>query len=105
MHTFWNEGPEEAHSTQSFRPALRSAAFFETYFALAAAGELDDKGMPGLLQLAVMIPEFGDRCASQPPWPLQRTLGRRPGAGRPPARATGRARPLTRPCARAARGP
>ena len=37
VHTFWNEGPEEAHSTQSFRPALRTAEFFETYFALAAS--------------------------------------------------------------------
>ena len=75
VHTFWNEGPEEAHSTQSFRPALRTAAFFETYFGLAAGGELDDKGMPGLLQLAVMIPEFGDEMrATKPPWPVQRTL-------------------------------
>ena len=31
--------------------------------------------MPGLLQLAVMIPEFGDEMrTTQPPWPLQRTL-------------------------------
>ncbi len=76
VHTFWNEGPEEAHSTQWFRPALRTAAFFETYFGLAAGGELDDEGMPGLLQLAVMIPEFGDEMrATNPPWPVQRTLG------------------------------
>ena len=46
VHTFWNEGPEEAHSTQLFRPALRTAAFFETYSALAERDELDDKGMP-----------------------------------------------------------
>jgi quercetin dioxygenase-like cupin family protein len=75
VHTFWNDGPEEAHSAQSFRPALRTAEFFETYFALAAAGELNGKGMPGLLQLAVMIPAFGDEMrATQPPWPLQRAL-------------------------------
>ena len=75
VHTFWNEGPEEAHSTQSFRPALRTAEFFETYFALAASGEVDDEGMPGLLQLAVMVPEFGDEMrVTRPPWPLQRAL-------------------------------
>jgi len=73
VHTFWNEGPDEARSTQSFRPALRTAAFFETYFGLAEGGELDEKGMPGLLQLAVMIPEFGDEMRpTQPPWPVQR---------------------------------
>ncbi len=74
-HTFWNESDEEAHSTQTFRPALDTAAFFETYAALAERGQLNGKGMPGLLQLAVMIPAFGDEMrVTRPSWPIQRAL-------------------------------
>jgi mannose-6-phosphate isomerase-like protein (cupin superfamily) len=71
VHRFWNEGDEDAHSVQSFRPALDIADFFETLFALANAGELDAKGMPKLLRLAVMVPEFGDEIRPvSPPWPV-----------------------------------
>jgi quercetin dioxygenase-like cupin family protein len=72
-HTFRNEGPEEAHSIQEFRPALRIAEFFETLFMLAQRGELSAEGMPSPLQAALSVPEFGReiRLAS-PPWPIQR---------------------------------
>jgi mannose-6-phosphate isomerase-like protein (cupin superfamily) len=70
-HRFWNEEPEEAKSIQFFEPALDIAAFFETLFALAAADELDSKGMPRPLQLALLIPAFGDEIRPvSPPWPL-----------------------------------
>ena len=75
LHTFWNEGPDDAHSVQVFRPALGTAEFFETYAALAERDQLDDNGMPALLQLAVMIPAFGDEMrVTRPPWPVQRAL-------------------------------
>jgi mannose-6-phosphate isomerase-like protein (cupin superfamily) len=75
VHRFWNEGDEDAHSIQSFRPALDIADFFETLFALANAEELDPKGMPKLLQLAVMVPEFGDEIRPvSPPWPVLQVL-------------------------------
>jgi hypothetical protein len=75
LHTFWNESDEEAHSTQTFRPAMETAAFFETYAVLADRGELDRKGMPGLLQLAVMVPEFGEEIrVTRPPWLAQRVF-------------------------------
>ena len=74
-HRFWNDGDEDAHSIQYFRPALASADFFETLFALAATDKLDAKGMPRPLQLAVMIPEFENEIRPiQPPWPILRTL-------------------------------
>ena len=74
-HRFWNDGSEDAHSTQFFRPALDIAAFFETLFALAQRDELDAKGMPRPLQLAVMVPEFGDEIRpASPPWPILKTL-------------------------------
>jgi hypothetical protein len=65
---FWNEGDQEAHSLQEFLPALRTEDFFVTCVGLARDGRLNEKGMPALLQLAVMTPEFGDeiRPASHP---------------------------------------
>lgn len=72
-HRFWNDGDGEAHSIGYFRPALATAAFFETLFALAAADKLDAKGMPRPLQLAVMVPEFEKEIRPlSPPWPVLR---------------------------------
>jgi len=72
-HYFWNDGDEEAHAMQWMRPALRTREFFETFFALARDGKLDDKGMPSLLQVAAMIPEFSREIRlTRPPWPVQR---------------------------------
>jgi quercetin dioxygenase-like cupin family protein len=86
-HRFANPGAEDAHAVQWMRPALRSAAFFETYAVLAAAGELDGRGMPRPLQLAVMVPEFGDEIrVTSPPWPVLRALA---AVLRPLARARG----------------
>lgn len=72
-HFFSNDGSEDAHAVSWFRPALKSRAFFETLFALAQDGKLDDKGMPSLLQIAVMIPVFADEIRpTSPPWAVQR---------------------------------
>jgi mannose-6-phosphate isomerase-like protein (cupin superfamily) len=72
-HLFTNAGPEDAHSIGWFRPALKTRAFFETLFALGQDGKLDDNGMPSLLQIAVMIPVFGDEIRpTSPPWAIQR---------------------------------
>jgi quercetin dioxygenase-like cupin family protein len=74
-HRFWNDGEETASSVHVFEPALETAAFFETLFALAAADELDSKGMPRPLQLALLVPEFGDEIRPvSPPWPILRAL-------------------------------
>jgi quercetin dioxygenase-like cupin family protein len=74
-HRFWNDGDEEAHSIGFFRPALATADFFETLFALAATDKLDAKGMPRPLQLAVMVPEFESEIRPvSPPWPVLRAV-------------------------------
>jgi quercetin dioxygenase-like cupin family protein len=74
-HRFWNDGSEDARSIQFFRPALDIASFFETMFALSQQDKLDAKGMPRPLQLAVMVPEFGDEIRpASPPWPILRAL-------------------------------
>ncbi len=74
-HRFWNDGEQDAHWSGYFRPALASAEFFETLFALAGEGKLDAKGMPRPLQLAVMVPEFADEIRPlSPPWPVLRVV-------------------------------
>src|SRR5215216_5306414 len=76
-HHFWNDGEEEAHAVQWFRPALKIDRFFEMLFGLAQDGKLNDKGLPSLLQLAVGVPYFGDEIRlTNPPWALQRALFR-----------------------------
>jgi hypothetical protein len=72
-HRFWNDGDEDARSIGYFRPALATADFFETLFALAATDKLDARGMPRPLQLAVMVPEFENEIRPlSPPWPVLR---------------------------------
>ena len=72
-HHFSNDGNEDAVAIQEFRPALRTAEFFETFFELARRGELDERGMPSLLRLAILAPRFCDEIrVVRPPWPVQR---------------------------------
>jgi quercetin dioxygenase-like cupin family protein len=74
-HSFGNYGEEEAHWIGEFRPALRTDAFFESLFDLAGRDQLDEHGMPSLLQLAVSVPAFAQEIrVTRPPWPVQRVL-------------------------------
>jgi quercetin dioxygenase-like cupin family protein len=74
-HSFGNYGDEEAHWIAEFRPALRTDAFFEALFDLAVHDQLNERGMPSLLQLALSVPAFSDEIrVTRPPWPVQRVL-------------------------------
>ena len=74
-HRFVNDGEVDAIAIQEARPALRTAEFFETYFDLAARGELDEHGKPSLLRFAVLGPAFADEIRlTTPPWPVQRMV-------------------------------
>jgi hypothetical protein len=83
----WAEGPiiwiptgcnpkdREAHYIQEFRPRLRIRKFFEVFARLANEGKLDQRGMPGLLPPAVLVPAFEREIRpSTPPWPLTRAV-------------------------------
>jgi quercetin dioxygenase-like cupin family protein len=87
-HRLWNAGGDALHVRIEQRPALESTErLLLALFALAAAGETDSRGVPGLLQRAVMIPAYADALRlTSPPWPLQRLLCRALG---PLARARG----------------
>ncbi|MBI5103578.1 MAG: cupin domain-containing protein [Solirubrobacterales bacterium] len=74
-HHFVNDGDVDAVAVQEARPALRTAEFFMTYFAMAERGELDEHGRPSLLRFAALGPAFADEIRLvSPPWPVQRTL-------------------------------
>jgi quercetin dioxygenase-like cupin family protein len=66
-HHFVNDGDTDAIAIQEARPALRTAEFFETYFALA---DRDDHGKPSLLRFAVLGVRRRDPTHQR--WPLQR---------------------------------
>lgn len=74
-HEWWNAGPDEAVVRIEVRPAARFEACILNTFGLAQDGRVDERGMPGLLQLAVFAREFDDviRFTSPPRW-VQRVL-------------------------------
>lgn len=55
-HTFRNAGQAELRFITDVRPPGDLQTYWETVFGLAADGKVDDKGMPNLLQLAVVAP-------------------------------------------------
>jgi hypothetical protein len=68
---FWHDGDVVAHRMQEFRPALHIDRLFETLFGLANEGKLNVRGMPSLLQPAVMLPEYHrENRPARPPFRL-----------------------------------
>src|SRR5262245_13793026 len=74
-HDWWNAGPEEALVRVEVRPAARFEAFIQNAFGLAQDGRVNRRGMPNLLQLAVLAREFDDVIRfTRPPRVMQRLL-------------------------------
>jgi mannose-6-phosphate isomerase-like protein (cupin superfamily) len=75
-HRWWNHGQEEATVRVELRPALDTETFFETFFGLNRDGKTNSKGIPGLLQGAVLFRDLGDSCSSltRPPAVVQRAV-------------------------------
>lgn len=73
-HGMWSE-EAGTRLTWQIRPALKTEAFFETLWGLAASGKTGESGAPNLLQGALIAREYADefRLAS-PPWVVQRIL-------------------------------
>ncbi|MFP5288412.1 MAG: cupin domain-containing protein, partial [Thermoanaerobaculia bacterium] len=59
-HDWWNAGDEEAHILVEVTPAARFEALLRNLFGLAQDGKTDKKGIPNLLQLALIAREFED---------------------------------------------
>ncbi len=54
-HSLWNEGDEELHLLDEYSPPFNIQKFFETMYGLAKDGKTNKNGLPGTLQLAVMV--------------------------------------------------
>lgn len=90
LHAMWNPGPGSARVSWQVRPALGTQRFFEAVFALAARGQVNADGVPGPLELALLMPYFREeiRVTRPPAWvqrlvfgtlaPVARLLGRCP---------------------------
>ena len=74
-HTWWNDADEDAHVLLEISPALRMEMFFETFFGLAKDGKTNSKGLPNLLQMAVLLREYRDEVIlARPPAIVQNVL-------------------------------
>ena len=94
-HAMWNPGTVDARVSWQVRPALRTQEFFEVFCALAAQGKVDAHGVPGLLDLALLMPHFRSEIrVTRPPAWIQRLVF---GALGPVARALGRCPELRKP--------
>ncbi len=69
VHDWWNAGDDEARVIVEVMPAERFELMISTLFGLAIDGKTDSKGMPNILQMAVIAQEFSDvvQFMSPPP--------------------------------------
>jgi quercetin dioxygenase-like cupin family protein len=76
-HRWFNDSDrEEARVLGEVRPALNSEVFFETLYGLARDGRTDERGVPNVLQFAVMLNGLhkGEIDLAEPPIALQKAL-------------------------------
>jgi quercetin dioxygenase-like cupin family protein len=74
-HDWWNAGEDEARIVVEISPAGRFEAMIANLFGLAQDGKTNAKGMPNLLQLALLAREFEDVLYfTKPPRALQKIL-------------------------------
>jgi len=74
-HDWWNASDRDARVRVEITPGERFAHMIETLFGLARLGHTNSRGMPHLLQLALVAREFSDVIVfRRPPAALQRML-------------------------------
>jgi mannose-6-phosphate isomerase-like protein (cupin superfamily) len=74
-HTFRVEGGEPARMVVDYEPAGTYERFLETMYGLAAEGKTDERGVPNLLQAAVVgNKHLDDFSLARPPYFVQRVL-------------------------------
>lgn len=74
-HRHWNPTDRPVRVAHELRPPHETEALVETMYALAQAGRTDEKGMPNLLQLAVINDAYPDHAYTTAlPIAVQKTL-------------------------------
>jgi mannose-6-phosphate isomerase-like protein (cupin superfamily) len=72
VHDWWNAGESDLHVIVSVTPPGRFAAMIAAVWGLAACGRTNTKGMPGLLDGALLLEVFGDEIIfERPPAAIQ----------------------------------
>jgi mannose-6-phosphate isomerase-like protein (cupin superfamily) len=74
LHDWWNAGESEAEVLVEINPGRRFELMVASTYGLARDGKVNSKGMPNLLQLAVMASEFGDTIRFASPGPLSQRI-------------------------------
>ena len=74
-HSFYNSGDADAHYVQEFFPALKIDSLFETFFALASEGKLNQSGKPNIFRTALILLHFEKEIRlAHPNWLLQKII-------------------------------
>ena len=68
-HDWWNAADRDARVLVEITPGDRFGHMIETMFGLARLGYVNDKGMPNLLQMAMIGREFSDTVQFRSPPP------------------------------------
>lgn len=73
VHAMWNHSDQPTAVNWKVRPALHTDQLLETGIGLANDGKTNRKGVPPLLQAALMGRHFsGEYRLARPPYPLQK---------------------------------
>lgn len=74
-HRVYSVGDGRVRARFESRPALESEVLLETLFALARDGKVNERGEPGLLQLAVIFRDMADLGhPTRPPLAVQKAI-------------------------------
>ena len=75
VHDWWNAGPGNLRARVTVTPPGSFAAMIGAVWGLAVLGRTNAKGMPGLLDAALLAEAFGDELVfERPPRAVQRAL-------------------------------
>ncbi len=75
MHDWWNAGDENLRAVVTVTPPGSFAAMIGAVWGLAILGRTNAKGMPGILDAALLAEAFGDEIVfERPPRAIQRML-------------------------------
>jgi len=73
-HDWWNSSDRDARVIVEVDPGGRFSHMLETLFGLAELGHVNEKGMPDLLQMALIGREFSDTVQFRSPPPAVQRL-------------------------------
>lgn len=75
VHAMWNDSSHQTVVNWKVSPALETEEFLENAMGLARDGKINKKGMPSILQVALMVPRYEDEFRlSKPSLLLQKII-------------------------------